>query len=372
VVNLSAFEVSATQGSGYRTSNSVTGTKSSKRLIDIPASVAVITRDFMDDMISDQTIGDVLKYAVAGAPPSTNRNNFLQIRGQRFESPWTDGIRVSNSPNELSVIDSIEVLKGVNSVLYGTRVPAGGLVNRITKKPQVRSYNAVKLMYGDYDFRRAEIDTTGAIPQTGDRFAYRFIGAKQDYAGYRGRRDQDAYAPMLQYSSGGTTVRHQYIWSETYTPGELPGGIANADGSVFLEGGQRQDYKAPWSFTRKETGVHTTTWLQEIGSWESRVAYMAEAMTRRITVKVPPISWREPLRIAISDRRKAAGSNRCSRIWWEPTRSEPFGSTPALGGRSTERFSTKVVRRSTSRMVRPSAPTVARQGRRPESASSTS
>jgi iron complex outermembrane receptor protein len=280
VVNLSAFEVSATQGSGYRTSNSVTGTKSSKRLIDIPASVAVITRDFMDDMISDQTIGDVLKYAVAGAPPSTNRNNFLQIRGQRFESPWTDGIRVSNSPNELSVIDSIEVLKGVNSVLYGTRVPAGGLVNRITKKPQVRSYNAVKLMYGDYDFRRAEIDTTGAIPQTGDRFAYRFIGAKQDYAGYRGRRDQDAYAPMLQYSSGGTTVRHQYIWSETYTPGELPGGIANADGSVFLEGGQRQDYKAPWSFTRKETGVHTTTWLQEIGSWESRVAYMAEVADR--------------------------------------------------------------------------------------------
>ena len=70
-------------------------------------------------MISRQTIGDILKYAVAGAPPSTNRNNFLQLRGQRFESPWQDGIRVSNSPNELSVVDSIEVLKGVNSVLYG-------------------------------------------------------------------------------------------------------------------------------------------------------------------------------------------------------------------------------------------------------------
>lgn len=280
VVRLSAFEVNATVGSGYRTSNSVTGTKSGKALIDIPASVAIVTRDFIDDMVSDQTIGDILKYAVAGSPPSTNRNNFLQIRGQRFESPWTDGIRVSNSPNELSVIDSIEVLKGVNSVLYGTRVPAGGLVNRITKKPQVKPSHSVRLMYGDYEFSRVELDTTAAIPGTDDRFAYRFIAAKQDFPGYRGRRDQDAYAPMLQYSSGGTTVRHQYIWSETMTAGEFPGGIANADGTVFLGGGRDQDYKAPWSFTRKLTGAHTTTWLQRLGDWESRVAYMAEHTER--------------------------------------------------------------------------------------------
>jgi iron complex outermembrane recepter protein len=280
VVQLSAFEVSATQGTGYRTSNSVTGTKSYKPLIDIPASVSIITHDFMDDMVSDQTIGDILKYAVAGSPPSTNRNNFLQIRGQRFESPWTDGIRVSNSPNELSVIDSVEVLKGVNSVLYGTRVPAGGLVNRITKKPQVKAQHSLKLMYGDYEFMRAELDTTSAIPGTDDKFAYRFIAATQDYPGYRGQRDQDAYAPMLQYSSGDTTIRHQFIWSETLTAGEFPGGIANADGTVFLGGGRQQDYKAPWSFTRKETGAHITTWLQRIGDWESRFAYMAERVER--------------------------------------------------------------------------------------------
>lgn len=280
VVRLSAFEVNATLGTGYRTSNFATGTKSPRPLIDIPASVAIITRDFIDDMVSDQTIGDILKYAVAGSPPSTNRNNFLQIRGQRFESPWMDGIRVSNSPNELSVIDSVEVLKGVNSVLYGTRVPAGGLVNRISKKPQARPYHSLKLMYGDFEYKRAEIDTTAAVPGTGGKLAYRFIGALQDYAGYRGRRDQDAYAPMLQYTTGGTTVRHQFIWSETFTPGEFPGGIANADGTAFLGGGRRQDYKAPWSFTRKETGVHTTTWLQKIGDWESRIAYMAERTER--------------------------------------------------------------------------------------------
>ncbi len=279
-IMLSAFEVNSTAGFGYRSSNSVTGTKSARALIDIPANVAILTSDFLDDMISRQTIGDNLKYAVAGSPPSTNRNNFLQVRGQRFESPWQDGIRVSNSPNELSVIDSIEVLKGVNSVLYGTRVPAGGLVNRITKKPEKKPRNTLKLLYGSYDFMRAEVDSTGPVPGTGEKLTYRLIGAWQDDPGYRSSQDQRAFAPMLQYSSGNTTVRYQYIWSKTTTPGEFPGGIANADGTPFLGGGRRTDYKADWSFTRKESAIQTMTWLQKFAGWESRLVYMAERTDR--------------------------------------------------------------------------------------------
>ena len=279
-VQLSAFEVRSTAGLGYRSTNTASGTKSARPLIDLPASVALVTRDFIDDMISRQTIGDILKYAVAGAPPSTNRNNFLQLRGQRFESPWQDGIRVSNSPNELSVLDSIEVLKGVNSVLYGSRVPAGGLVNRITKKPQAAPRHTLRAQFGSYDFRRAELDSTSALPGAGSAFAYRLVAAKQDDPGYRGRQDQEAIAPMLQYARGGTTVRFQYIWSETFTAGEFPGGIARSDGSVYLGGGRRTDYKAPWSFTRKETGQQVFTWIQRVGDWESRVAYMAERTER--------------------------------------------------------------------------------------------
>ena len=92
---------------------------------------------------------------------------------------------------------NLEVLKGVNSVLYGTRVPAGGLVNRITKKPQVKAQHSLKLMYGDYEFMRAELDTTSAIPGTDDKFAYRFIAATQDYPGYRGQRDQDELGHLV-------------------------------------------------------------------------------------------------------------------------------------------------------------------------------
>ena len=85
---------------------------------------------------------------------------------------------------------------------------------------------------------------------------------------------------MLQYARGDTTVRFKYIWSETITAGEFPGGIARPDGSVYLEGGRRMDYKAPWSFTRKETGQQVFTWIQRVGDWEFRVAYMAERTER--------------------------------------------------------------------------------------------
>ena len=289
-VQLSAFEVKGTAGLGYRSTNTVTGTKSVKPLIDIPASVSIITRDFIDDMVSDQTIGDILKYAVAGAPPSTNRNNFLQIRGQRFESPWTDGIRVSNSPNELSVVESIEVLKGVNSVLYGTRVPPGGLVNRITKKPQTKASHSLKVMYGDYDFMRAEIDTTAAIPGTDDKFAYRFVGAVQDYAGYRGRRDQDAYAtsgpkprppvnfraasPMTMalsssVAAGGKTTRR---------PGPLPA--------------RKPAYTPPRGYRSSATGNRASS------IWPSG----RSATTKSTGVREPSLSPRIPRPIATSVR----------------------------------------------------------------------
>jgi iron complex outermembrane receptor protein len=272
VFTLPVFEVNTTQGEGYRTSNAATGTKSETPLLAIPSSVAIVTRDFIDDMASRQTIGDILKYSVAGAPPATNRNNFIQIRGQRFEAPFLDGMRVSNAPNELSIIDSVEVLKGPNALLYGTRAPAGGLINRVTKKPQAIAIQQLKFQYGSWGFKQAEVDVTGPIGEE-KKLSYRVIGALQDDDGYRGFRDQEAVAGMLQYGSGNTLVRFQYMWAETTTGGELPGGISNSDGSPFIGGGRDTDYKAPWSFTRKETGNAVLTWIQRFGEWESRLAY---------------------------------------------------------------------------------------------------
>jgi iron complex outermembrane recepter protein len=272
-VVLSAFEVSATAGAGYRTSNAASGTKSQKPLIELPSSVAIVTRDFIDDMVSRQTIGDILKFSVAGAPPATNRNNFLQLRGQRFEAPFMDGMRVSNSPNELSTIESIEILKGPNAILYGTRAPAGGLVNRITKKPLYEAAQNVKLQVGSYGFYRGEADLTGPLGGPGAKFAYRLVAAKQEDKGYRGRYDQDALSPMLQFTSHNTILRYQFMWAETFTLGKFPGGIANPDGTPFLGGGRNQDYRAPWSYTLEDTSNHVFTWIQRWGDWDSRLAY---------------------------------------------------------------------------------------------------
>jgi len=72
----------------------------------------------------------------------------------------------------------------------------------------------------------------------------------------------------------------QYMWAETTSSVELPGGSVNADGTPFIGAGRATDYKAPWSFTRKESGNAVLTWIQRFGEWESRLAYGYEQTYR--------------------------------------------------------------------------------------------
>lgn len=280
ILTLSTIEVKATAGAGYRVSNAMSATKSNRALVDIPASVAVASRDFIDDMSVQQSIGDVLKYITAGSPPATNRNDFVQLRGQRFEAPFQDGRRVMNVTADMSAIDSVEIIKGSNAVLYGTRVPAGGLVNRITKKPETEQRETLTLRAGSWDSLRTELDVTGAVPGSDDHLAYRLIGAWQDDAGYRQFFDQRSLAPMLQYAAGDTTLRYQLLWSDNDTSGELPNGVAQADGTPYTGGGRDEEYRAPWSYTHKDTANHLFTWIQKLDRWESRVAVGREVYHR--------------------------------------------------------------------------------------------
>lgn len=78
-------------------------------------------------------------------------------------------------------IQSIEVLKGPGSALYGRSEP-GGTINIITKKPQFSPEGYVKLSAGSYDHYRGEADYTNAI---NDQLAFRVTGAYEDNGSFR-------------------------------------------------------------------------------------------------------------------------------------------------------------------------------------------
>ncbi len=77
-----------------------------------------------------------------------------------------------------ATIESVEIIKGHNSVLYGTGAP-GGSVNYITKKPLTTQQNTLSFGIGSFDRKRFVLDSTGPMNQN-KSVAYRSIIALRD------------------------------------------------------------------------------------------------------------------------------------------------------------------------------------------------
>ncbi len=104
---------------------------------------------------------------------------------------------------DASNIESIEVMKGPGSALYGRSEP-GGTINLVTKKPQFEKEGYLQISAGRYSTYRVEGDYTGALS---DSVAFRINGAYDDAEGYR-KTDPQKYAltPSLLFALSDTTT----------------------------------------------------------------------------------------------------------------------------------------------------------------------
>lgn len=148
------------QQEGYRVTDGSTATKTPTPLIDVPQSVAMITRDQFDDQ-GITTLGDALRF-VPGVSIKTGEGHRddLIIRGQRTTADfYIDGIRDDGEYyRSLYNIDRVEVIKRSNALIFG-RGAGGGAINRVTKKAQLD-----RLILGG----AAGVDTFGAFNLAAD------------------------------------------------------------------------------------------------------------------------------------------------------------------------------------------------------------
>ncbi|HEY0945489.1 MAG TPA: TonB-dependent receptor [Opitutaceae bacterium] len=178
-VRLPVFSVSAQQESPYRAGSSVSAARVRGEINETPASINVITREFMDDLAPTR-LYDATRY-VAGitegrGPTFQDR---VQIRGFENNNRTIDNFLLSaNSNFDEALVDRVEIVKGPNTILAPTGSP-GGAVNVITKSPLFTPRQEISAMVGVYDAQRISIDSTGPLPGSG-KFAYRAIGAYQD------------------------------------------------------------------------------------------------------------------------------------------------------------------------------------------------
>jgi iron complex outermembrane receptor protein len=170
-----------------------TATKSNMSLMETPAAIVVVDGTLLREQGVD-TLQESIRN-ISGL--SQDGNNYgvgdnLAIRGlgvnYTFDGIYA-GADLGNSYNptrSMTNVESIEVLKGPASGLYGAG-EAGGIINLIEKKPQFQEAYEVKASVGSWDSYSLMFDATGAINKD---FAYRVVANREQSDGYRGLSDE--------------------------------------------------------------------------------------------------------------------------------------------------------------------------------------
>ena len=170
-----------------------------------PFSIETVDRELMEDT-GAKNIQDALLYSSgvhAGNFGFDTRGDSAKVRGLD-PSQYVDGLRASYGnytgvrPN-VYALESVEVLKGPSSVLYG-QAELGGIVNAVSKLPKAQKQGEIQAQVGSFDHKQIAADVTGPLSEDGT-LLYRLVALKRDSGTQVDYVDNDGYvfAPSLTW-----------------------------------------------------------------------------------------------------------------------------------------------------------------------------
>lgn len=283
VVLLDRFEIVDSRAGPLRSANFASATNVDVPLIETPATVNVISGDFIE-AIGAQRLDDILQYVPGTSPGSSGASmtNTFTIRG--FESSTTRGGSLGSRANSVfiddhrpaarhyhfdrSLYERVLILKGTSSLLYGTASP-GGIVRYITKKPLFKARHELGVTIASFDTFRATLDTTGPL---GDAavLAYRLNATFQEAnQSFTGRNHPSSIThryivkPQLTWQSpAGSRLDLAYEYSEQNNVAD-PGIIRFSDGTYGFNG---PSFVGEASFSDQTNHIVTAAWDHPLGS----------------------------------------------------------------------------------------------------------
>jgi len=190
----------------YRARRSATVTKTDTPLSDVPQSVQVVPESLVKDQ-GMRSMSEVIRY-VPGASmnPGEGGRDQPVLRGISTSSDFfVDGLRDDalyfRDPYNA---ERIEILKGPSGMTFG-RGGAGGVVNRVTKRPLEQPLSQVELSLGSWDDKRGSVDISDRL---GAQAGFRVNAVAEDSKGFRDgfKLRRSGINPVLEFALGSDTL----------------------------------------------------------------------------------------------------------------------------------------------------------------------
>ncbi len=175
---LSPFTVSAERDTGYRATSTLAGSRLNTPLSDIGASVSVVTKDLIDDL-GATSLNDLLIYTAGTEASGVNGNYSGAVdygnqetvgfgdRSSPQDTGRTRGLSgptrtrnyfISGMPMDSYNTESVTVVRGPNSVLFGAGSPAGVVETSLVTADTRSTRSKLEFRYGNNDSQRAILD----------------------------------------------------------------------------------------------------------------------------------------------------------------------------------------------------------------------
>ncbi|HJV51838.1 MAG TPA: TonB-dependent siderophore receptor [Noviherbaspirillum sp.] len=199
---------------GYRAERSATFTKTDTPLKEVPASLTVVPAELMRDQAMN-SIADVVRYVpgVSAHQGEGNRDQ-LVLRGNATTADFfVDGIRDdAQFFRDLYNLERVEILKGPAGMIFG-RGGAGGVVNRVTKRPVFGHVGAGEVTVGSHNQLRGSVDVGNRI---NDAAAWRLNAMGERADSFRDGVDLKRYAinptvTLLPGSDTALTLSYEHL-----------------------------------------------------------------------------------------------------------------------------------------------------------------
>jgi len=285
VVTLSRFDVRAAKDDSYGITSATAGLKSQQPLIEISSPIQVLPRILMENLGVNWLTTDYARFVSSGLN-SYGANNQFYLRGQRVTPMFKNGVQYFSSVDDAFSVETVEVVKGVNSSLFGSMPQVSGMVMESTKIPLSVRKNTLGISgLADGAVLRTELDSTGPLGKEllGAKASYRLLAVGQTGDMKQINHDNRVIvSPSFQLDWKRTTLRFRYEYSDITDFGLYNNNFLDENNQVSTIGGREETYKAKWSrsrFKKSEAEANLITRFTSDFEGRLQLAYYQELRT---------------------------------------------------------------------------------------------